>query len=111
MELRVQECIELCLGCHRVCLETAAYLATGGRSAEVGQIRLLFNCAELCQTSAGLLRGGAHLTSRTSAACAEICEWCARACDGFGADSQLRACADACRRCAAACREVAAQAA
>jgi hypothetical protein len=51
MELRVQECIDLCLESHRVCLETAAYLATGGRAAEVGQIRLLFNCAELCQTS------------------------------------------------------------
>jgi hypothetical protein len=111
MELRVQECIELCLRCHRVCLETAAYLATGDRSAEVAQIRLLFNCAQLCQTSADLLRGGAYLTGRTSAACAEICDWCARACAGLEADSELRACADTCRRCAAACWELAAQAA
>ncbi|HEV8675849.1 MAG TPA: four-helix bundle copper-binding protein [Methylomirabilota bacterium] len=111
MPVPVQECIELCLGCHRVCLETVAYLAAGGQPAEVSHIRLLFNCAEICQTSASLLRGAADLTGRTCVACAEVCERCARYCDGFGADLQLRACADACRRCAAACRRQAALAA
>jgi len=101
----------LCLECHTRCLEAATYLSTSGHRVEATQIRLLFNCAALCLTSASLLRGGSDVAGRASGACAEVCERCAGLCDQYGDDAAMRACAEACRRCADACRRLAAMAA
>jgi hypothetical protein len=110
METPVQECIRLCLECHRECLEAVSRLSTQAPSAEVAHIRLLFGCAELCRTSAGLLRAGADVSGGTAAACAELCERSAELCEALGG-SAMAACAAACRQCADACRQQAALAA
>jgi hypothetical protein len=104
----VQRCIEASLECHRVCLETVTYLQASGKPVEADDIRLLFNTAEVCQTSASLLRGR-H--AQAYAECAEQCEQAARYCDAFGDDPRMRTCAEACRRCADACHALAASAA
>jgi hypothetical protein len=110
MEPRVDECIRLCLECHRECLEAVSRLSGSGQSVEVAHIRLLFGCAELCATSAGLLRAGSDVSGRTAGACAEVCERSARLCDELG-EPAMSVCADASRRCAEACRQQAALAA
>ena len=103
---------EACLEAHRTCLETASYLsATTGHAVGADDIRLLFNTAEMCRTSAGLLRSGDSTLSTPYAACAELCELTALYCDRRSEDSRLRECASACRRCAEACRGLAALAA
>ena len=48
---------EACLEAHRVCLETVSYLSTSEKPTGPEDIRLLFNTAEICRMSAGLLRG------------------------------------------------------
>jgi hypothetical protein len=111
MRDHVQACIEACREAHRICMETVTYLpASSSRVAPEG-IRLLFNCAEVCQMSATLLRDGWELNGRTGAISAEVCEESARYCDGLGEDPRIRDCAEACRRCAETCHRLAAVAA
>lgn len=103
-----QECITNCRDCHQICLETITYcLQQGGRHAEAAHIRLLLDCAEICQTSANFMLRGSELHTRTCAVCAEVCARCAQDCARMGNDSQMQACAEACRRCAESCRRMA----
>ena len=104
----MQRCINECLSCHGVCLATVQYcLQQGGRHAEAGHIRLLLDCAEICQTSANFMLRGSDLHTRTCGVCAEVCRRCAEACEQVGDDEQMRACAEACRRCAESCERMA----
>ncbi len=104
----MQQCIDECLNCHSICLETVAHcLQQGGKHAEARHIRLLLDCAEICQTSANFMLRGSDLHTRTCAVCAEVCERCAESCDQFGNDTRMQACAEACRRCAESCRQMA----
>jgi hypothetical protein len=111
MSPHVDDCLEACLECHRICLETVSYLTTAAHAVGAEDMRLLFNTAEVCGTNASLLRAGGDRHGAASLACAELCEQAARYCDGRGADPRLQACAAACQRCAVACRGIAARAA
>src|SRR5215217_3671660 len=56
------DCIELCNDCHKACLETAMYcLQQGGKHAEPNHVRLMFDCAEICQTSSNFMQRGSDL--------------------------------------------------
>jgi hypothetical protein len=100
---------EACLEAHRICLETVSYLSTSAEAAGSEDIRLLFNTAEICGMSAGLLRSSAGTLAGAYEACAELCEQSARYCERRSEDARLRDCASACRRCAEACRGLAAR--
>ena len=103
-----QHCIQECLQCHSICLETLTHcLQKGGAHAEAAHIRLLLDCVEICQTSANFMLRGSDLHSRTCGVCAEVCERCAQDCERMGDDAQMKACAEACRRCAESCRQMA----
>lgn len=101
----MQQCIENCLDCHSICLNTVTYcLQKGGHHADPAHIRLLQDCAEICQTSANFMLRGSELHARTCGVCAQVCEQCATECDRIGDDAQMKSCADMCRRCAESCR-------
>ena len=107
----MQQCIQNCTDCHRICLETSAYcLQMGGQHAEARHITMLQDCAEICQTSANFMIRGSQLHGLTCRACAEIGERCAADCARFGNDQMMQQCADLCRRCAESCRQMATQA-
>jgi hypothetical protein len=104
----MQECIEACTFCHDACLDTVSYcLEKGGMHAEAAHIRLLLDCAEICQTSANFMLRGSEQHGYTCATCAEICRRCADDCARFGDDPQMQLCADACRACAESCARMA----
>jgi hypothetical protein len=106
---RMQECIDNCTNCHAACLETVIYcLQKGGHHADEPHVRLLLDCAEICQTSANFMLRNSPLHALTCAACAEICERCAVECEKFTGDMQMEACARVCRTCAESCKEMAA---
>lgn len=106
---QMEECITNCQDCHHICLETINYcLQKGGQHANAAHIRLLLDCAEICQTSANFMLRGSDLHIRTCGVCAELCEHCAQGCTQMGDDAQMQVCADACRRCADSCRRMAA---
>ena len=105
----LEDCIENCLECYRVCVETLQYcLRMGGAHAELAHIRLLSDCVQICQVSADFMIRASKLHSETCAACAEICARCAENCAAFGAeDDQMQECASVCRRCAESCDRMA----
>jgi hypothetical protein len=82
-------------------------LEKGGRHAEPQHIRLLLDCAEICQTSANFMVRGSDLHAATCRACAEVCERCADDCERMADDEMMRRCAEICRRCAASCAQMA----
>lgn len=109
---KMQECIDNCQHCAQVCLEMVPHCLTmGGPHAEPNHIRLLLDCADICQTSANFMSRGSDFHRRTCAVCAEVCEACADDCARFTDDPEMQRCADVCRTCAASCREMAGAAA
>ena len=105
----MRQCIEDCLDCHRICLETVTHcLQRGGEHAESEHIRLLLDCAQICQTSADFMLRASPFHTRTCGICAEICRQCAEECARLGADdSTMQQCADLCRRCVESCMHMA----
>jgi hypothetical protein len=107
MSEHMRHCIDECLKCHSVCLQTAMNhcLQEGGKHTEPGHFRLMIACAEICQTSANFMLIGTDLHRRTCGVCAEVCERCAESCEQVGG---MDGCVQACRRCAESCRRMAA---
>jgi hypothetical protein len=101
----LRQCIQNCLDCHGICEATTQMcLSMGGPHAEPDHIRLMKDCAEICQTSANFMLRCSDLHPLTCGVCAQICQKCANDCDRLG--ESMKECADACRRCAESCREM-----
>jgi hypothetical protein len=100
--------IEECQKCHNICIETAIYcLQQGGKHAEEFHMRLMADCAEICQTSANFMLRQSELSFKTCAVCADVCVSCAVSCEHFTGDEVMSRCAEECRRCAESCRSMA----
>lgn len=111
MDDAMRDCIEECSSCHDVCVETMAHcLVLGERHGDERVVRLLIDCAEICQASANFMLRRSDLHAHTCAACAAVCERCAQACEHFASDADMQACAQACRSCAESCRRMASMA-
>jgi len=104
----MQQCVQNCRDCHRICMLTMTHcFAQGGEMCEATHIRLLMDCAEICQTSANFMLRASDLHPYTCATCAQVCEQCKAACERFSDNDQMRLCADACQRCADSCHYMA----
>jgi hypothetical protein len=105
----MQSCIEECLECHRICLETAVHcLKMGGKHAAADHITALLDCADICETSANFMLRGSPDHAETCDVCAVVCDRCAESCEALGKqDDLMRRCAQVCRQCAESCREMA----
>ncbi|HEV8604353.1 MAG TPA: four-helix bundle copper-binding protein [Tepidisphaeraceae bacterium] len=104
----MQQCIQNCRDCQRICMLTLTHcFARGGEMAEATHLRLLMDCAEMCQTSANFMLRVSDLHPYTCAVCAQVCEHCKQSCERFGQSDQLQLCADACQRCADSCHYMA----
>ena len=108
MDDRMRACIEQCNHCQEICTETVAHcLQMGGEHAEPGHIRLILDCAEICQTSANFMLRISDFQGQTCGVCADVCERCAEDCERFDDDQMMQQCAEVCRSCAASCRAMA----
>lgn len=105
LEQHMADCLELCQQCHNVCAGVISYgMQRGDNYLNEIALRLLQDCAEICQTSANFMLRGSEFHGQICAACAEICLKCATACEEFAEDSRLQECAEVCRKCAEACQ-------
>ena len=106
---KLEHCIAECGNCQETCLATVAHCLTmGGRLAEAHHIRVMLDCAEICQVAANFMLRRSSLHSYVCRACAEICDKCAQSCEAVsGDDEQMKQCIESCHRCADACREMA----
>jgi hypothetical protein len=101
-----QHCIEDCLRCYRVCVDTAMThcLERGGRHVEPHHFRIMMACSEICRTAAHFMLMRSEHERHLCGECAEICEQCAESCERIG---DMEDCAEQCRRCAKSCRGMA----
>jgi hypothetical protein len=108
----VRRCIDDCLECYSICTETVDHcLELGGKHAEPKHIRLLLDCAKICQASGDFMLRSSNFHPRTCAVCAEICQRCADECERLAnGDDLMRRCAEICRRCAESCKKMGAMA-
>lgn len=107
MTSEMKRCIEDCHQCHMTCLATAMShcLEMGGRHAEPEHMRLMLDCAEICQTAMNFMVRHSAQHAVICRACAEICRACAASCERVG---DMQECVDACLRCAESCERMAA---
>lgn len=106
-DTQMQECIDNCMECAAVCRTTIQHcLRQGGKLAAQPYIRLMADCAEICQTSANFMLRESDMHAHTCKACADVCERCARECQSMRENSLVSRCAEACQRCADSCRRM-----
>lgn len=104
----MQMCIQNCIQCSQVCEHMVQHCLTkGGAHASPEHIRLLQDCAEICQLSAHFMIRDSNFHMRTCQTCAEICSACAEDCQRLGDDEMMKMCADVCSRCAETCQKMA----
>jgi hypothetical protein len=105
----MDRCIKLCQDCHALCTRTIRHcLELGGRHAAPEHIRLLVDCAQMCEINVDYMLRGSSLHNRVCGVCAEACKLCAESCAQLvGEDQMLKQCADLCRRCAESCERMA----
>ena len=104
----MQECIRICTECHEICTKAAIYCQQSESHAyQTRHIRMLYDCAEICQTNANFLLRGSDMHTYTCAVCSEVCDVCAQACSRMEDDAQMQACSEICRRCANSCHHMA----
>lgn len=90
--------------CRAACLDMVGHsIRMQGYYAELGHVRLLEDCARLCESTVDFLLRGSELAPEMLALCGEVCRRSARDCERFDYDQQLLDCAAACNRCAESC--------
>jgi|APAra7269096870_1048528.scaffolds.fasta_scaffold04181_2 hypothetical protein len=102
----IGNCIDDCLSCYRICLETAMNhcLVIGGRHLEKEHFKLMMACADLCRTTASIMLIDIEQHRIVCEACATICAACAKSCEEVG---DMEICAAACQSCATTCQKMA----
>lgn len=101
----MKEAIDSAKNCQQVCQETLEYCRSkGGDHAEEAHLKLLEDCAKICETAVDFMERGSTYHGQICGLCADICEACAEDCDKFEGDEQMQKCAEACRTCAEHCR-------
>ena len=104
MGITIEECIDECLDCYKICILTTEYcLSKGGKHAKPKHILLLKDCTEICRAAAGFMLRNSEFSKEICRVCRDICNACAESCAEFTDDVQMQACADVCKRCALAC--------
>lgn len=108
----MQQCIQNCQDCHRICAETVQHcLQQGGRHAEPDHVRDLLDCEQICALSADFMIRQSPFHERTCAVCAEVCARCAESCEQVNDGPAMQRCVDICRQCEDSCRQMAGAAA
>jgi hypothetical protein len=106
--MNMENCIKECMECHKVCVETAAYLLHQQNVQDhTSHLILLADCAEICQISANFMLRRSDNHHLTCGICADICKRCEEECEKWPDDKQIRHCADICRSCFASCQAMA----
>lgn len=108
MSADMQRCIENCNRCHALCQEMIQHcLELGGKHATPAHIRLLQDCAEICQTNVDFMLRMSEFHPELCGVCADVCTRCAEQCERIGqGDDMMKRCAEACRASAKTCREM-----
>lgn len=105
----MQICIQNCTDCYQMCSHLVDHcLSKGSNHSNSTHIKVLLDCARVCNLSADLMIRHSEFHGSICGACAEVCLACAESCESFGKeDAMMQACADICRKCAVSCSQMA----
>ena len=108
MSSEMETCIQNCLDCYQVCSQLLSHcLEKGVKRAESQHIKLLGDCATICNLSADFMLRDSEYHSSTCEVCAEICIACAESCEAIADDEMIKKYVHACRKCASSCEKMA----
>lgn len=94
-------CLQACQHCHEVCRKAAFGISpAAAQELAADDVRLLLECAELCQLSANWQLAGSQYCRQICGVCAEVCRQCQDRCND---NEGMQECAAACQRCAESC--------
>lgn len=107
MEDTMKNDIKTMIQCYSTCTKMINHcLKKGGEHANADHIRVLMDCAKICQTAIDFaLRGSAYHTA-VCGVCADVCNACADSCENLNDDEEMQKCIDICRNCAEACERM-----
>ena len=75
---KMRQCIQSCLDCHSICLETLAYcLKKGDKHSGATHLQSLLDCAEICQVKANFMLRNSSCRHQVRLICALVCKRCA----------------------------------
>ena len=105
----MQICIQNCTECYQMCSHLVDHcLSKGAKHADSTHVKLLLDCARVCNLSADLMIRHSEFHSSVCEVCAEVCMACADSCESISKDdAMMQACADICRKCATSCVQMA----
>lgn len=107
MSASMQSCIQNCTDCYQMCTQMITHcLQKGGDHANPEHIKILLDCAKICETSAAFMIRDSKFHSLTCGTCAEICLACAKSCSAIKDCEMMQACARVCQKCATSCEEM-----
>ncbi len=107
MTKEMQMCMDECMACNRMCMQTMTYcMMMGGQYMEGPVMSMMQDCVLMCRTCADFMMNGSAMCAKVCAMCAEMCMRCAMECEKFMDDAQMMACAKALRECAMACEKM-----
>ncbi len=102
-----QACIDACGRCAQACWECfEACLNEQDLKARAGCVKMLVECARMCEMSMGGMSANARFAKQHCSLCAEVCDACAQDCNMF-LDEHCQKCAQECSACAQECRNMA----
>jgi hypothetical protein len=82
------------------------FLVAEGKKEHVHTLRTCNDCGDMCATAAKMIARDGVFTHPMCDACAKACDGCGAECAKFPHDEHMKRCADACKDCAKACREM-----
>ena len=102
---QTRRCVDRCRETYEGCQVAIAHILEGDGQGKERQVRLLTDCAEICETCASFLlrRSGRHAI--VCRACADICDAVSGEFGTYG-DELMAALIDICRECAKACKDM-----
>ena len=75
-QVEMQQCIQDCLDCHAVCMQTAeACRQAGGEHAHDEHVYMLLDCADMCLTAAHFMQVGMAWQARSGLKPQKIWRW------------------------------------
>lgn len=92
-------CARTCYECLNACLDEE------DADKRKRCVKMLIECARMCETSAFFMAMDGKFIKRQCELCAEVCDVCAQECSVFD-DQYCRKCYEECRSCADKCREM-----
>ncbi len=104
----MQVCIDNCTECYQMCSHLVDYcLKKGGKFSGPEHIKLLEDCARICNLSADFMIRHSDFHDTVCDVCAKVCTACAESCNALGKDDRLlQACYEACIKCSDSCAQM-----